>query len=330
MPADYQRLSRLLSLSAENRAITNIGNANTDFDTSGNLALNNKVVFASGLAVTGTEYSVGRDADGTNQLHLNVPAAATFEFSVNDVASMLVSASGLSTTLGIASTQALASGNVGFGSAGAVTAYQIINLNTVDTGVTAGAAPRLIDGQLRVKRTTSGFTGNARGASLVVQMTNGNDQAWSETTLGGGLQGQNLLTQYESGNAATFTVSQVTGQIIRFDMGSNANITTSDYRAMWIANPVNQAGTRTRFSGLYVEGLTGASQNYQIHLVNGGTEPSAAPTDGVGMYAVDVAASTVLGWIQETAVAGAAGIASTHKVQVRINNASYFIMLSNV
>ena len=34
MPADFQRLSRLLSLSAESRAITNIGNSGTDFDVS--------------------------------------------------------------------------------------------------------------------------------------------------------------------------------------------------------------------------------------------------------------------------------------------------------
>lgn len=44
------------------------------------------LVFETGRAVTATRYSVGRDADATNQLHLNVPASASFEFSVNDIA----------------------------------------------------------------------------------------------------------------------------------------------------------------------------------------------------------------------------------------------------
>src|SRR3989344_594317 len=47
MPTDYLRLSRLLSLSAESRTITNIGNIGTDFSTLGGLTL------ASNLGVTG-------------------------------------------------------------------------------------------------------------------------------------------------------------------------------------------------------------------------------------------------------------------------------------
>ena len=65
MPADFLRLSRLLDLSAENRAITNIGNAGTDFTTSGGLigksALNltgsssHKVQFADHFPEVATE-----------------------------------------------------------------------------------------------------------------------------------------------------------------------------------------------------------------------------------------------------------------------------------
>ena len=56
---------------------------------------NGQVDWDTAEAVTGTEYSVGRDADGTNQLHLNVPTGATFEFSVNDAAQMVLGASSL-------------------------------------------------------------------------------------------------------------------------------------------------------------------------------------------------------------------------------------------
>lgn len=50
--------------------------------------------FGLGIAVTATDYMVGRDADGTNQLHFNVPSGAGFEFSVNDVASLTLSTTG--------------------------------------------------------------------------------------------------------------------------------------------------------------------------------------------------------------------------------------------
>ena len=45
--------------------------------------------------MTAAQYEIGRDADGTNQLHFNVPTSATFEWSVNDVAQMTLSASTL-------------------------------------------------------------------------------------------------------------------------------------------------------------------------------------------------------------------------------------------
>src|SRR3990167_6437508 len=54
--------------------------------------LNNAIEWDTGVAVVAGEYSIGRDADGTNQLHFNVPTGATYEWSVNDVAQMTLSA----------------------------------------------------------------------------------------------------------------------------------------------------------------------------------------------------------------------------------------------
>lgn len=48
--------------------------------------------WSSGVAVVGAEWSIQRDADATNQLHLNVPACSTFELSVNDAAEATLSA----------------------------------------------------------------------------------------------------------------------------------------------------------------------------------------------------------------------------------------------
>ena len=56
------------------------------------------VRWGTGVAVTAAQYEIGRDADGTNQLHFNVPTGATMEWSVNDVAQLTLSV----TTLGLA------------------------------------------------------------------------------------------------------------------------------------------------------------------------------------------------------------------------------------
>lgn len=57
---------------------------------SGALSPTGMSTYSSGLAVTAGSYQVGRDADGTNQLHFNVPTGASFEFSVNDVAKAVI------------------------------------------------------------------------------------------------------------------------------------------------------------------------------------------------------------------------------------------------
>ena len=58
----------------------------------GVVELNDRLRFDTGTAVVAASYAVHRDLDGTNQLHLNVPTGATFEFSVNDTPEALLSA----------------------------------------------------------------------------------------------------------------------------------------------------------------------------------------------------------------------------------------------
>lgn len=48
------------------------------------LEMNNLIDWDTGVAITAASYQVGRDLDGTNQLHFNVPTGASFEWSVND------------------------------------------------------------------------------------------------------------------------------------------------------------------------------------------------------------------------------------------------------
>ena len=56
---------------------------------------NNAIRWDTGVAVVAGAYSVGRDADATNQLHLNVPTGAGIELSVNDVAALTLDATTL-------------------------------------------------------------------------------------------------------------------------------------------------------------------------------------------------------------------------------------------
>lgn len=50
----------------------------------------------AGQAVAAASYWIGRDADATNQLHFNVPTGATYEFSINDTAEVLLSSTSMS------------------------------------------------------------------------------------------------------------------------------------------------------------------------------------------------------------------------------------------
>lgn len=57
--------------------------------------LDHLIRFDTGAAITAGQYEIGRDADGTNQLHFNVPSGAAMEWSVNDALVMALDVSGL-------------------------------------------------------------------------------------------------------------------------------------------------------------------------------------------------------------------------------------------
>lgn len=65
------------------------------------------VTLSAGTAITAGSYQIGRDLDATNQMHLNVPTGAGYEFSFNDVAKTTISSGGNWTISGTASTSDL-------------------------------------------------------------------------------------------------------------------------------------------------------------------------------------------------------------------------------
>lgn len=73
--------------------ITDAGQLSSDSAPPSSLA--GMIDYTGSEAVTAGNYQVGRDADGTNQLHFNVPTGALFEWSVNDSPELLLTASAL-------------------------------------------------------------------------------------------------------------------------------------------------------------------------------------------------------------------------------------------
>ena len=61
----------------------------------GIVEVNNAIRFDTGVAMVAGSYSVGRDADATNQLHFNVPTGASMEWSINDVSKVVMDSSGM-------------------------------------------------------------------------------------------------------------------------------------------------------------------------------------------------------------------------------------------
>ncbi len=66
--------------------------AQSAWNPTGVASLTGLATWTGGTAITAASYQVGRDADGTNQLHFNVPTGATMEWSINDAPEMTLSA----------------------------------------------------------------------------------------------------------------------------------------------------------------------------------------------------------------------------------------------
>lgn len=109
------------------------------FIDSGAIRFDDQVQWGAGVAVTAANYSVGRDADATNQLHFNVPTGATFEFSVNDAVEMLLSASAVNFQNNSITTTGGGSLTGTWSNLGTVTTVDI-NGGTLDAVVIGGAS----------------------------------------------------------------------------------------------------------------------------------------------------------------------------------------------
>ena len=74
-----------------------------DLDVQGNTTLvdtttSGSIIFDTGVAVSTGDYEILRNADGTNLMQFNIPTSASFEWSVNGVSEMLLSATNFGPT----------------------------------------------------------------------------------------------------------------------------------------------------------------------------------------------------------------------------------------
>jgi len=204
--------------------------------------LNNAIEWDTGVAVVAGEYSIGRDADATNQLHLNVPTGATFELSVNDVAEMTLSATAVDfLNNSITTTGALTIASFGgnwtnagrtVADLGIVTTVDI-NGGTLDGAVIGGASAAAITGTtiggtiLTMSGTAYiGDTANANATlGLTINQGAADDQilAFKSSDIATGLT--TLPTQdIEADDFATFSKQAATDGGLNIQTLSKANL----------------------------------------------------------------------------------------------------------
>ena len=92
--------ARISAVGTTVTATTEIGAIDVDLMDAGTLQAffrlqPGNIRFDRGAAITAADYAVGRDADGTNQLHYNTPTGAGFEWSVNDAAQLTLNSAGV-------------------------------------------------------------------------------------------------------------------------------------------------------------------------------------------------------------------------------------------
>lgn len=102
------------------------------------LDMDDHITWDTGVAVVAGAYSVGRDADGTNQQHFNIPTGASYEWSINDVAKMVLDSNGSLIHNSAAIGGDVPSYNLRTASANAI--RTAMHIEQVNTGTSAGVA----------------------------------------------------------------------------------------------------------------------------------------------------------------------------------------------
>ena len=239
--------------------------------------------FPTGAAVTAAGYQVLRDADGTNQLHFNVPTGATFEWSVNDVAEMTLSATAVNFQNNSLTTTGGGSLTGTWSDLGSVTTIDI-NGGTVDGVTIGGAVAGAITGTT-ITATTSFVSAVGSAAAPTYTFTGDTNTGMSAATADtlilstAGVAGLTIdptqdftLTQGVSatgsptgltftGGAHTTLAASTEARDVYFDLSRTVQFATGDItvqRAMVIDAPTYAAVGASNFTHTYGVVIDGA------------------------------------------------------------------------
>ena len=249
--------------------------------------------FSVGKAVVATDYWVGRDADGTNQMHFNVPTGASYEWSINDTSTMSVSAAGALTVTSLVTpylrTLSVAKSGGDYTTIQAAIDYAVTqtpsatNLWTVEIypGVYTEAISMASFVNLKGMGTKSSVVIYQSGANVVKLATNSQIQNLTVRT---GATGADLRCFYDNGVACTT-------QIIDVNLESTET-------------------TGTGWTGLYV---TGAG-NYTLDRCYTYNTATAGGTGDQGVVLIEGVAATVNITNGNFHMEGAPGITSSKSI----------------
>jgi hypothetical protein len=180
-----------------------------------------QISFGAGTAVTAGNYSVGRDADGTNQWHANVPTGASFEFSVNDVAQLTLNVS----TLGLATNTI-----TGVGSAITGTALTALTISTPDsTGTNNGT-------HITLKAGAASTSGNGGDVILWPGAAAGANGPGT-VVIYDGSSGSEVGELYSTGMNILSIGASATGGSIRFEL--NGPTSAPSFNVLMLTSAVN-------------------------------------------------------------------------------------------
>ena len=214
-----------------------------------------KISFGLGIATVATDYSVGRNADGTNFLQLNVPTGASFELSVNDVAQMTLSATAVDFQDNSITTTGGGSLTGTWSDLGAVTTIDI-NGGTID-GVTIGGAVAGAGTFTALTATSLDLNGalDLDVAALGATITNTADGASSQVMI---LEGDRA------------TMADNDEAYLSLRLSNDGGVQTEFARLTWVATDVNAA--------------TSVDGRFDIAVVTAGALANELSLTGAALY----------------------------------------------
>lgn len=306
-----------------------LGNGNTTITgsiTSAGLSESGLITWISGTAITAGSYQIGRDTDATNQLHFNVPTGASYEFSINDVAKMLLASDGSLSVAGAGANSekfGLSSLAAGTSSLAIGNSASAADTNSIAIGksasIASGGSNTILIGQGISTSSADGVTiGN--GATNWKQSVGvgsgvnagGQDSVGVGYTAGGGTQ--TVMLGSKSGGSGTNNIGigynvSVTGSGGASDsIGIGANAVTGFTNVIAIgssatATAANQAligGASTSITSVYFgKGVTSATPVAVTLTSTGGSTTGVNGSDiiiagGLGGAAADVGGNIFL------------------------------------